>query len=329
MLCSNKCYLPSCPPGGDREQLCGPLKHHRRRQCLHNTCCCLLSFIQSSLYEFCSSFTLFIKTYCSSNVNQMAFALPVWLAVQEELLGHVDPEPAAPSCFDDFNDESLFQMFHLTRPCITFITDAIRTRMKSINMKTPDPALSVEVMVMVALNYYAHGVPSTDITQRVQLNQNQTDCPAIISAVSGVIAGMSEQFISFPEIREARANVAFRIRKFCGIPNVLGVLAPAHFKIRASPYEKETFRSFVNTMGYTSVVSQLICDSDGNILSVERCYVGGTFEQEMWQSSSKGKEIEEDLHGPFWVIGKIKSMDNNGDLLFRCHDFIHTVQSDI
>ncbi|KAL7372342.1 hypothetical protein ABVT39_014659 [Epinephelus coioides] len=233
----------------------------------------------------------------------MAFSLPVWLAVQEELLaGNGEADNAIPTCFDDFDDEALFQMFHLTRPCIAFITDTIRVRMKSTSVKKPPLPVeaSVSSLVMVALNYYAQGVSHADISQRV--SRNQADCFAIISTVSGVIAGMADAFISFPQIREARANVAFKIEKLCGIPNVLGVVAPAHFKIRASPYEKETFRSFVNTLGYTSVVSQIICDSDGNILSVEKCCAGSTFEQEMWETSFKGREMEEDLHGANWII---------------------------
>uniref|UniRef100_A0A8C2WD25 Harbinger transposase-derived nuclease n=1 Tax=Cyclopterus lumpus TaxID=8103 RepID=A0A8C2WD25_CYCLU len=231
----------------------------------------------------------------------MAFALPVWLAVQEELLRH---DGAAPSSFDDFDDDALFQMFHLTRPCIAFITDAVCIRMKTVAMNKP--ALSVDAAVMVALNYYAHGVSSTDVLQR--LGSSQADFPALICTLSAVIAGMADQFISFPLLRDAKANVACSIRRVCGIPNVLGVLAPAHFKIRASPYEKETFRSFVNTLGYTSVVSQFICDSDGNILSVEKCCVGSTFEQELWDSSFKGREMEEELHGPYWVIGKMRAV---------------------
>lgn len=230
----------------------------------------------------------------------MAFAVPVWLAVQDELLGHEEEDYGTPSCFDHFDEEALFQMFHLTRPCIAFIADAVRIRMKTVALKKP--LMSVDAMVMVALNYYAHGVSTAAVLQRVGLTQ--TDCPtSVIGTVSGVIAGMSDQFISFPLTRDARVSLAAKTEKLCGIPNVLGVLAPAHFKIRASPYEKETFRSFVNTQGYTSVVSQVICDSDGNILSVEKCCVGSTCEQGMWDSSFKGRQMEEELHGPFWVIG--------------------------
>ncbi|XP_075949727.1 putative nuclease HARBI1 [Anarhichas minor] len=270
--------------------------------------------------------------HCTS--KQMAFALPVWLAVQEELLGHDGADCAAPSIFDDFDDDALFQMFHLTRPCIAFITDAVRIRMKNVALKKP--ALSVDATVMVALNYYAHGVSSAEVLQRV--GPNQADSLAAICTVSEVIAGMADQFISFPLLREAKTNVASKIRKVCGIPYALGVLAPAHFKIRASPYEKETFRSFVNTLGYTSVVSQIICDSDGNILSVEKCCVGSTFEQEMWESSFKGREMEEELHGPYWVIGgkgyrlskhvltPVSEPANDGETRFNeAHAKIHNV----
>lgn len=240
----------------------------------------------------------------------MAFAVPVWLAVQEQLLAQNEAECGASSCFDTFDDEALFQLFNLSRPCILFIADAVRIRMKDAAPKKSQ--LPVDEMVMVALNYYAHGVSTTAVLQKAGLRH--TDCPTtVVGTISGVIAGMSDVFISFPLTLDARTNVALKIEKFCEIPNVLGVLAPAHFKIRASPYEKDAFRSFINALGYTSVVSQIICDCDGNILSVEKCCVGGTFEQEMWDSSFKGREMQEDLHSPFWLIGK-----SSDDLLCKC-----------
>lgn len=230
----------------------------------------------------------------------MAFSLPVWLAIQEELLAHDEEDNGASSCFDDFDDEALMQLFHLTRPCLAFIRDAVHIRMRQFVQKKR--ALSVDMMLMVSLNFYAHGHSSVDILQRVGLTRSR--CTAVISTVSGVIAGMSDQFISFPLFRAAKTNMALKTKNLCGIPNVLGILAPAHFNIIESPYE-DTFGSFVNSLGCASVVSQVICDYDGNILSVEKCCVGSTCEQEMWDSSFKGRELEEELHGPYWVIGKM------------------------
>ncbi|XP_034050165.1 putative nuclease HARBI1 [Thalassophryne amazonica] len=225
----------------------------------------------------------------------MAFALPVWFAVQQELLVEDETDFSSPSVFDHFDDETLFQTFHLSRPCVTFILDSVRPR---LNAHTPLPA---DAMLMVALNYYAHGVSIVSVLQRVGLSQ--TECPAVIGAVSEVIADMADVFISFPTSRESRTNVASKIQAFCGIPRVLGVLAPAHFKIRASPYEKDIFRSFVNSQGYTSVVTQIICDCDGNILSVEKCCVGSTSEQEIWDASFKRKEMEQESGGSYWIAG--------------------------
>ncbi|XP_061564765.1 putative nuclease HARBI1 [Cololabis saira] len=230
----------------------------------------------------------------------MAFAVPVWLAVQQELSRHSEEDPAEPSCLEDFDDETLFQLFHLTRPCIAFIMDAIRIRMKTVTSRKPLP--SVEAMVMVALNYYAHGVFTPVVLQKAGVNQS-VSITSTTSTVSGVIAGMSDVFISFPLTVDARNRTAGKVEQFCGIPSVLGVVAPAHFKIRASPYERDSFKSFINALGYTSVVSQFICDSEGNILSVEKCCVGSTFEQDLWDLSFKGREVEEELHGPFWFIG--------------------------
>uniref|UniRef100_G3NZ95 DDE Tnp4 domain-containing protein n=1 Tax=Gasterosteus aculeatus aculeatus TaxID=481459 RepID=G3NZ95_GASAC len=220
----------------------------------------------------------------------MAFALPVWLALHEELLAHGAPDSADP--LDDFDDDALFQAFHLTRPCIAFVADAVRVRMKN-NAAFRSPAaaaaaaVSVDAAVLVALNYYAHGASSADVLQRVGRGR-LADPPALICGVSEVVAGMADQFISFPLLRDAKLHVASQIKEACGIPHAIGVLAPAHFRIRA-PLTRR---------------SQVICDSEGNVLSVEKCCVGGTCEQEMWETSFKGREMEEELHGPYWVIGK-------------------------
>lgn len=230
----------------------------------------------------------------------MATALPVWFALQEELLAQSETANLdSPSCFDVFDDDNLFEFFHLSRPCIDFITDTIRVRMKK-KVDIKKPMLPVDGLLMVTLNYYAHGSHSKTVLQA--LGVNHLECPAIVSIVSGVIAGMSDQFITFPQNSDARADVASKMERLCGIPAVLGVLIGAHFRIRVSPYE-DYFKSFVNSIGYTSVVSQIICDSDGNILSVEKCCAGSTSEQEVWESSFKGKEIEDDVHGSYWVIG--------------------------
>lgn len=244
----------------------------------------------------------------------MAHPLALWLAVQEELFAEEEEDgeegrdgeyQCASGCFDDFTDSELEQTFHLRRACLAFIRDTVHARMKKHVSKKPER--SVDAMLQVALSYYARGFVTTTLLRRAGLTHSR-NATTIINTVSGVIAGMSDQFISFPTSPEAKASMTTKLEGMFGVPDVLGILAPVHFKIRASPYERDTYGSFLNSMGFTSVVSQLICDYDGNLLSVEKCCKGGTCEQDMWKTSFKGREMEEDRHGPYWLVGTMGAL---------------------
>lgn len=246
----------------------------------------------------------------------MAYPLALWLAVQDELFAEEEEDEegrdgeyrCASGCFDDFTDSELEQTFHLSRACLAFIRDTVHARMRNHVSKKPER--SVDAMLQVALSYYARGFVTGTLLRRAGLAHSRNPT-TVINTVSGVIAGMSDQFISFPTSPEAKASMATKLESMFGVPGVLGILAPVHFKIRASPYERDTYGSFLNSMGFTSVVSQLICDYDGNVLSVEKCCKGGTCEQEMWKTSFKGREMEEDRHGPYWLIGTMSTPDRS------------------
>ncbi|XP_019739111.1 putative nuclease HARBI1 [Hippocampus comes] len=222
----------------------------------------------------------------------MSDPLPVWFAVQAELLGHEEElDSQSRSCFDCYDDATLFELFHLTRACVEFVADIVRGRMKKFLLTS----LSLDAMIMTTLNFYARGSHSAALKKRFDL---KTDCDDVVFTVSEVVAAMSDQFISFPQTRKAKIDMAHMVEDFCGIPDVLGLLAPAHFKITQGPLDLH-----FNSLGYASVVCQMICDLDGNILSVEQCCAGGTREQDLWGTSIRGREIEEELYGQYWVIG--------------------------
>lgn len=234
----------------------------------------------------------------------MAFPLAVLLSAFGDFVEDVEDEldSELSSCFDEYDEPALFNLFHLSRACLVFITDSIRARLQDVPPSvTPNsPPLSSDALVMITLNYYAHGISSASLLTK--LGVTHTSCPAIINLVSATIAEMTDKFVSFPKTDNAKAIVASNVEAICDLPNVLGVLASPHFRVRVSPYDKEDYRTFFSPLGYTAVVSQIICDSDGNILSVEKCEAGSTPEQDMWMRSDKGKEIEKGQCGDYWVI---------------------------
>lgn len=227
----------------------------------------------------------------------MAFPLTVLLAAYEDYF-EKELESELSSCFDDYDDDSLFSLFHLSRECLVFITDTVRAHIQDVPPSSPH--LSPDSLVMVALNHYAHGISSASLLTKLGLTH--THCPAIISLVSATISELTDKFVSFPETREAKETVASNFEAVCGLPDILGVLASPHFRVRVSPYDKEDYGTFFSPLGYTAVVSQLICDSDGNILNVEKCEVGSASEQKVWEASVKGKEIMNGQYPGFWFI---------------------------
>ncbi|KAM6951171.1 putative nuclease HARBI1 [Aplochiton taeniatus] len=227
----------------------------------------------------------------------MAFAPAVWFAVQDHLSD--DKRESSKNVFNDFEDKALFENFHLTRPCINFIMDCIRLAVKKHTYKLKPEVLNG--LVMVALEYYANGISSLAIQEKAGINHQKT--PEVIGMVSKILTDMLNQFITFPITRDDRYNVAHKIEMFCGIPKVLGVLACAHFKVKTSSQDSHS-SPFHNTLGYTSVTAQVICDCKGNLMSVEGCHVGSTPAQTIWESSVKGKEMEREHHGSYWLIGE-------------------------
>lgn len=151
---------------------------------------------------------------------------------------------------------------------------------------------------MAALDYYANGVVSTTVQDKVGLYPLET--PEIISVVSKVLSSMVNDFVTFPRTRDSRANVANDFKNFCRIPNVLGVVACMHVKVRPFYEEKEFFR---NSLSLFSVMTQVICDCEGNLLSVEDCRVGGTSEQSIWKTSVIGSQFVRGTHGTNYIIG--------------------------
>ena len=243
----------------------------------------------------------------------MAFAAAVWLAVQEEFLGSDDepvqpsPSPVHPSALpiqpdalsrtilDELDDQSLFESFHLTRPCISFLLDLLQRRIDRVRR----PEHTAEGMILLALNFYAMGTVSAEL--QVKTGVRNIDSSGVIALVSKHLSGMADQLIAFPRTRKDQQDLAAVNHRCCGIPRLLGVLGTAHFRTQD---HTDVVRSplFLNTHGYTSVVCQVVCDLAGYLLNVERCRIGSKPNQELWLSSSL--KLKNAIAPEFWLVGK-------------------------
>ncbi|XP_017551646.2 putative nuclease HARBI1 [Pygocentrus nattereri] len=239
----------------------------------------------------------------------MSFAGAVWLAVQENLYRGTCRGPArkisdssdsdgigeeSRGCLNSFDDYFLSQCFHLSRQCLTFLLDYVKSRLK----QDVNDAASTEAMTLATLYFYAHGFLPSKITDMVGLEH--TSANEAVNIISKVLADMAPKFITFPVGYNDRMGVAQGFKNISGIPNVVGVLGCLHIKVNPPPAEESLF---LNTLGYHSVMVQVISDADGNLLSIEKCSPGGALEQAVWERSNICQEFSSFQHGQTWVIG--------------------------
>ncbi|XP_062842055.1 putative nuclease HARBI1 [Trichomycterus rosablanca] len=248
----------------------------------------------------------------------MAYAGAVWLAVQNDLYRSGIRTPKAPKppqnkpdlnppdtintntgidFLNRFDDYFLLQCFHFTRPCLNFITDYIQTRVKKEVFKPTNDSTSIESQTLATLYFYAHGSLPRRITD--MLGMEPTETTDAVNLVSRVLEDMCSDFITFPASFDDRMGVAQGFERITCIPNVVGLLCWLHVKVTPSQAEKDFF---LNTLGYYSVMVQVICDVDGNLLSVEQCYPGGTVEQQVWEGSSIFQKFDTYQHGETWIL---------------------------
>ncbi|XP_035261550.1 putative nuclease HARBI1 [Anguilla rostrata] len=223
----------------------------------------------------------------------MSYASAVWLAA----LGEFDDESdSIPSSLDNFDDDFLLKHFHFTRSAVCFIIDYVGAQMESAKYCSDE--LSTDVIVLAALCVYANGFLPNETADMIGISQ--ASARRAVNTVSRVLSEKAEEFITFPDSYNDRVLVAQEIQRFCGIPNVVGVLGCMHVRIKPTP-EEEIF--FLNAFDYHSIMFQMICDSQGNLLSVESQWPGSTAEQSIWESSKIFQQFQSGRHGHSWLIG--------------------------
>ncbi|KAJ8284514.1 hypothetical protein COCON_G00033640 [Conger conger] len=226
--------------------------------------------------------------------SEMSYASAVWLASFWELDDETDSSSG--SCLDYFDDDFLFKHFHFTRSAVCFIIDYVGAQLE--RAKYCSNELSSDVMVLAALCVYANGFLPNEIADMIGISQPSAS--RAVNMVSRILSDKAEEFITFPNSYNDRVLVAQEIQRFGGIPNGVGVLGCMHVRIIPTP-EEETF--FLNSFDYHSIMFQIICDSQGNLLSVESQWPGSTSEQSIWESSKISQKFKSGRHGHSWLIG--------------------------
>ncbi|ROL51059.1 Protein ALP1-like [Anabarilius grahami] len=252
----------------------------------------------------------------------MSLAGALWFAIQDDLLvnglcNNTIPssisstkqdkqssisEPITASetrtVLDGLDDRFLSRCLHLTRQCLRFIVDFIQARLKKDVFAPGHSPTSAEANILAALAFLAHGSLPSKITERLGVDQRAAG--EAVNSIIKLLSDLSPDFITFPNSYNDRMGAAQAFKNLSGIPHVVGVLGYLHVKVSPPAGEEHMY---MNTLGYHSVMMQVIFDVDGNLLSLEQCCPGGTPEQTVWENSDIGRQFSIFQHGHTWVVG--------------------------
>ncbi len=206
------------------------------------------------------------------------------------------------SVLDESDDRFISQTLHFNRRCLRFIVDFIQARLKKDVFAAGHSLISAEASILATLACYAQGPLSSKLTDRLGIDQ--TAVGEAVKTITKLLADTSPEFITFPNSYNDRMGTAHAFKNLCCIPHVVGVLGYLHVKV-SPPLGEE--HMYMNTLGYYSVMMQVIFDVDGNLLSLEQCCPGGTPEHTVWENSDIGRQFSVFQHGHTWVVGKLRS----------------------
>ncbi|KAF4096032.1 putative nuclease HARBI1 [Onychostoma macrolepis] len=251
---------------------------------------------------------LFTNGLCS---NSSSPSISISNTTQDKQSSVSEPISASEthSVLDELDDRFISQTLHFNRQCLRFIIDFIQARLKKEVFAPGHSLTSAEANILATLACYAQGSLSSKITDRLRIDQ--TAAGEAVKTITKLLADMCPDFITFPNSYNDRMGTAQAFKNLSGIPHVVGVLGYLHVKV-SPPLGEE--HMYMNTLGYHSVMMQVIFDVDGNLLSLERCCPGGTPEHTVWENSDIGRQFSIFQHGHTWVVGS-RSLHGCGHVL--------------
>lgn len=173
-----------------------------------------------------------------------------------------------------------------------------------LHQPTRNHGISIQIMVLTALRFYATGSYQRSIGQDFNFGLSQTSVHRCIKAVTDAIdVHLSPVFIKFPNSRELRQQIKTNFMANWGFPGVVGAIDCTHVAILKPSVEEH---NFINRRGYHSLNVQAVCKDDLIITNLNTNFGGSTHDAFVWRNSILQQYLQEVYNNGernFWLIG--------------------------
>ncbi|XP_045449442.1 uncharacterized protein LOC123658007 [Melitaea cinxia] len=172
--------------------------------------------------------------------------------------------------------------------------ETIRGLIAELSPFIPSPqrkdGVSVATKVIIALSFYASGSYQTWIGLGSLLNVSQVTVSRAIKQVTDALNSIFPKYVKMPDKKRERNEVKSKFYKKFHIPGILGCIDGIHIPIKKPSVHEDVYK---NGMGFHSLNTMLICDSDLNILCVDASNPGLTTASSVWQSHPLNVHLNE------------------------------------
>lgn len=204
-------------------------------------------------------------------------------------------------------DAEFRKHFRLSKEITKVLIDSLKPYIPDRKRSTGIP---VEIKILTALSFFAHGSYQKCVGSNAKHCMNQTTLSRIVSKVSqAMVDHMLLEWVKFPQVEADRARVKLSFQERYHFPGIIGAIDCTHVAIIA-PRTEEPVRpgiAYYNRKGFYSLNVQLICDSDLRILNCCAKFPGSVHDSAIWTLSPIKTHLQQ-LYinrqlGDSWLIG--------------------------
>lgn len=196
------------------------------------------------------------------------------------------------------SEKEFLYKYRVTRELYEVLCDELTPLLKP---KKSCTGLDPKLKILAALNYYAWGHLRGVNNRRCRMllsKQSRTRCTGEVTRALND-PSIIEKFIQFPETQEDREMNKQKYYEKFGFPNVLGCVDSTHVLVLKPPTEDHVL--YLNNNSHT-VFSQIVCDADCNILSVDSSHGGASSKQIIWSSHPLAHHMQ-NLDDTAYILG--------------------------
>lgn len=243
-----------------------------------------------------------------------AFALVnnIQLLEEVEYLAHQPTRKSFVKICDPFelSDNKFVKLFRINKP----MADELLEKLSPCLMRK-GRSLDPEVKLFAALRFFASGSYQTDIGYNKHIGISQASTSRAIHEVVNAVhdSGLFEETIQFPNSIQSLQQNRCRFYQLYKFPGCIGCIDCTHVSIFPPPKNDLIFPEhiYVNRKGYHSINTQLICNADKEIISVNARYPGSSFDTYIWDNCNVKPvlmELYKKYPEQYFLLGEINSI---------------------